>query len=321
MRAHAAARRADATSAARRLRGTDGRRSSSRCSRTSAGLGVDQRHHVLQLVAEAEGAARLVVAAARPQAAGQRLVEQPAVGQQVERRVGRFDLHGAERVLPVVRAPLRARRARPTAAEALHELPASSALRPTPSRKTISRSCPSASSNATCIAAQGSSAGADLAGQARPRMAAGFAQRAVAAEELGAVAGHASASRRRRRRTRPGRRTRCCRRCARSSAPLAGSISVITCIADFGAQVAQHPLAVAGRREPARPARLVAQLQHRELHRRVDGHVDAELGANAVLDVLEDAVAEAVPGDVGRRCRAAGSGVGDQKWPVSSSRR
>ena len=62
---------------------------------------VDQRHCVLQLVAEAESPARLVVAAPRPQAARHRLVQKPAVGQNVERRVGRFHLYGAERALPV----------------------------------------------------------------------------------------------------------------------------------------------------------------------------------------------------------------------------
>ena len=37
-------------------------------------LGVDQRHDVLQLIAETEGAPRLVEAAARPKAARQSLV-------------------------------------------------------------------------------------------------------------------------------------------------------------------------------------------------------------------------------------------------------
>ena len=39
-----------------------------------ARLGVDERHHVLQLIAETEGAPRLVVAAPRPKTAGQSLV-------------------------------------------------------------------------------------------------------------------------------------------------------------------------------------------------------------------------------------------------------
>ena len=65
------------------------------------GVRVDERHHVLQLVAEAEGSPRLVVAAARPEAAGHRLVQQPTVGEHVKRRIGRLNLHGAERALPV----------------------------------------------------------------------------------------------------------------------------------------------------------------------------------------------------------------------------
>jgi len=38
------------------------------------GLGVEERHHVLQLIAETEGAPRLVVSIPRPEAARERLV-------------------------------------------------------------------------------------------------------------------------------------------------------------------------------------------------------------------------------------------------------
>ena len=61
-----------------------------------SGRGVDQRHDVLELVAEPVGAARLVEARPRPEAAGEHLVEQPSVGQEVERGVGRAHLHGAK---------------------------------------------------------------------------------------------------------------------------------------------------------------------------------------------------------------------------------
>src|SRR4030095_7740625 len=63
--------------------------------------GVDERHCILQLVAKAEGSSRLVITAARPQAARHRLIDQPAVGQHIERRVRRIHLHGAKRALPV----------------------------------------------------------------------------------------------------------------------------------------------------------------------------------------------------------------------------
>ncbi len=76
------------------------------CSRSSVRPRESQRHRVLQLVAEAVGAARLVEAGARPGAAGQRLVEQPAIHHDVEGAIGRLDLHVAGELVPV-RAHLR----------------------------------------------------------------------------------------------------------------------------------------------------------------------------------------------------------------------
>ena len=45
--------------------------------------GVDERHHVLQLIAETVGPARLIKPGAAPQPATQGLIQQPAVGQHV----------------------------------------------------------------------------------------------------------------------------------------------------------------------------------------------------------------------------------------------
>ena len=66
---------------------------------------VQQRHHVLQLIAEAERAAGLIGAAAGPDAAAQRLIQQPAVHQQIERVVWRVHLHSPQRVVPELRRP------------------------------------------------------------------------------------------------------------------------------------------------------------------------------------------------------------------------
>src|SRR5208282_4967037 len=65
-------------------------------------LGMDKRHHVLQLVAETEGTPRLVECAPPPNTAGESLVDEPAVSQDVEGLVGCFYLHRAQRVLPVL---------------------------------------------------------------------------------------------------------------------------------------------------------------------------------------------------------------------------
>jgi hypothetical protein len=85
-------------------------------------LAVHQRHRVLQLIAEAESAAGLVVAAARPQATGDRLVQQPAVGQQVQGTVRRLDLDRAERAAPVLLHRVERLRASGRSAKPLHQL-------------------------------------------------------------------------------------------------------------------------------------------------------------------------------------------------------
>ncbi|MNE00643.1 hypothetical protein D3C80_930580 [compost metagenome] len=63
--------------------------------------GMDHGHAVLQLVAKTDGTARLVKAAARPEPAGDHLVHQPAVGQHIQCRFRRLDLHGVQGAPPV----------------------------------------------------------------------------------------------------------------------------------------------------------------------------------------------------------------------------
>jgi len=67
-----------------------------------AGLAVNERHCVLQLIAKTKSAARLVGAAARPQPARQGLVHEPAVGQDIKGTLRGFHLHGTEGVIPVL---------------------------------------------------------------------------------------------------------------------------------------------------------------------------------------------------------------------------
>src|SRR4051794_9848297 len=64
-------------------------------------LTVEQRQAVLELVAKPIGAARLVKASARPAAAGERLIERPAVEVQIHRGVRRVDRHRAEYAIPI----------------------------------------------------------------------------------------------------------------------------------------------------------------------------------------------------------------------------
>ena len=59
-----------------------------------------QRHHVLKLIAKAIRAAGLVKCRSGPHAAGESLIEQPAVEHEVDGTVGCFHLNRAEDVVP-----------------------------------------------------------------------------------------------------------------------------------------------------------------------------------------------------------------------------
>ena len=72
-----------------------------------------ERHAILQLIAKSIGAAGLIEGGARPDAAGERLIEQPAVQHDVHRPVGSLDLDGAQGLFPKAsRLLLRGRRDR-----------------------------------------------------------------------------------------------------------------------------------------------------------------------------------------------------------------
>ena len=62
---------------------------------------MDQRHGVLQLIAETIGAAGLVIPAASPEPARQCLVEQPAVRHHIQSVIRRLHLHRAQGAVPV----------------------------------------------------------------------------------------------------------------------------------------------------------------------------------------------------------------------------
>ncbi len=61
----------------------------------------NERHHILQLIAKAIGAARLVIRRARPHAACQHLIQKPIVQHDVERAIGRAHLHGLNHLAPL----------------------------------------------------------------------------------------------------------------------------------------------------------------------------------------------------------------------------
>ena len=66
------------------------------------GCGMHEGHNVLKLIAESKSAARLVVPASSPQAASQGLIDEPAVDQGIDCRIGCLNIKRAQRALPTV---------------------------------------------------------------------------------------------------------------------------------------------------------------------------------------------------------------------------
>ena len=77
----------------------------------------------------------------------------------------------------------------------------------------------------------------------------------------------------------------------------------------FRPQITEHPLHIAGRRDPARATRIVANFQDRIFDRVVERHVDRQRRMNPCLAMLKDADAEAVTAHV-RRGTPAGEWCG-----------
>jgi hypothetical protein len=85
------------------------------------------------------------------------------------------------------------------------------------------------------------------------------------------------------------------------------------------AQITEHPFNVTCRRQLARTTGLVTHLEDRKLDRRITRDIYAQLRRNAGFGVLENAVAETVARDIGRR-RTARQRRRRPKCPLSSSR-
>ena len=93
---------------------------------------MDERHHILQLIAEAERASGLVVPAPSPQTARQSLIHEPAIGQNVDGRVGCLDVHRTESVLPVLPNSFERGARLNGSPEAMHQMAGVSGVSPHP---------------------------------------------------------------------------------------------------------------------------------------------------------------------------------------------
>ena len=63
---------------------------------------IDEGHHILQLIAKPVRSAGLIKSGASPNAAGQDLIDKPAIEHEVDAQIGRCHMQGVQAVVPVL---------------------------------------------------------------------------------------------------------------------------------------------------------------------------------------------------------------------------
>ena len=287
------------------------------------GPGEGQGHDVLKLVAEAEGAARLVVGGAGPQPAAHVLIEQPAVHQEVEGVVGGADLDGVEDDVPALAHGSEGGFCRGYAAMTAHEHAGLVHILALSEEERETARLSGLQGEGDVQGGAGIEPRAEAARQPLTAESRRLRQRAVAAEERQAVA---------------RRRAQGLARVREGHAPRERLVVGVpgqdgpALVVELGHHVRvlagsrrpQHPLVVGEDAQAARPVALVREREQRELHRVLRVHEDVELVPHAVRDAREAGEAGGMPDqEAPVRCRtggASGPGVGDHASPVSSSR-
>ena len=156
------------------------------------GFGMDQRHCVLQLIAETESAAALVVSAARPETARKRLVEKPAVSQHIERRIRRLHIDRSQRMFPVLPHTFERRVGGLREAEAVGQMPCLLRTGPGAKREDHLTLFSGRQVELGLHGGAGVQARANLPGQPRTGHRSRSAQCAVASQKFPTVARHRS---------------------------------------------------------------------------------------------------------------------------------
>ena len=259
-----------------------------------------QGDDVLELVAEPVCAAGLVERGPRPEPAGQRLVEEPPVEHDVHRAVGRPDLDRALDIVPVPR-PRRAGwpRGRPIRPRRMRSAGSVPGIRLAEQDQDLGL-CAGGELDAGLQGGARIQTGAHRSLEPGSAVQAGGSIRAaVAPEELGPIG--------RPRRLSPAEVEEG-DPAAELGVPWVANEERARLRLDRGhdpraavpARGPQRPLGVRGHRQAPGAPGSVLDGQHRDLQRLVERDELDQVEADAVVDVLEPAVARAVTGDVGR---------------------
>ena len=278
--------------------------------------GERERHRVLELVAEPERPARLVVPGPRPHPAAQVLVEEPAVHQQVEGVVRGAHLHRVERVVPGPTHGVERSLGRGRGAVTRHELAGRRGVPGLAQQEDDAPRLAGSQREGQLQRRAGVEARAEAAGERLAGEGGRLRERPVAAQERGPVAGG---------------RARGLARVGEGHVP--GVLGVVGIARQDGAGLgvelghdverlalarrAQDPLVVGDDAQATRGAALVRQDEPRELHGIARVHEHVELLADAVRDPREAGVAGRVPDQEAARppCDASVPGSGTRLRP------
>ncbi len=263
-----------------------------------AGPGVQERHHILELIPEAVGAAGLVEGAAPPDAGGERLIEQPGEDE-VHGRLGGLHFQRSQEFLPEARHLLLHLYDGILLAEALHQRQALLAISPLPQEEGDLLHTVGLKIHVHLEGSAGVDAGGHAPRKADAMQGGGILQPALTPQELRPVGGE------------PVKRSIR----GQEGDPLAelGVVGVarqqhlpLSVVLRHHVELSllaegrQHPLGIVGRGDASGMVPGVLQAQPHHLDWRIEGGEEAQLLVQPVAVVLELRVAPAVAHEIGQ---------------------
>src|ERR1043165_2287133 len=271
-------------------------------------FGMDQRHHVLQLVAKSVGTAALIKASAAPVAATQCLIQKPAVRHRIHRWIRCIDVDRAKSAVPEFMHADECAASRFRAAEPADErLDFAKGFAGAKSESDFAFLPIKELEDDLCCAA-GIQTGACFPGKTRALHCGGLREISIAPKEFLTITGERAA---RLIQIEKGNAVAefqvegiAGQECSCLQVELRLNIEQ-----SFLAKITQHPFAITGDRKPACNTRSITQFEDGEFYRRIDCHINPKFGGNPALKMLEHSIPKTMANNV-RRCAARRSRLG-----------
>ena len=264
------------------------------------GPGMQQCGDILKLIPKAECTARLVEATARPIAAGEGLVEQPPIRQQIECGVGGLNRDGTQCAFPKLPDLIEHALCRLRLLKLPHDVPCLVDIATHSQREDNFLLSPIDQFESGLEGPAGIESRPHLVGQTLPGHRRGPGRAAVASQKFHPIPRHRPL------RLRDIEECDSLRELEAERIPGEYSPTLRIHFRDDVHQpprphLSQHPFDIPCGRQATCPSRVVADLQPHEFDGLLDSDVDPQLGGDAGLGVFVDAVPQTMAADVRRR--------------------